>query len=84
MSDLTPMPTPSARRFNGDPFVSRGESFQAKVKIRFIVDKQIDGEWVAMARLADLSRVEELSSALGGMIRVQDLAAGTATEKEYE
>lgn len=45
-----------------------------KIKIRYLVEKKIDGEWVPMARLPENpERVEDLCWAFGGVIRVQDL-----------
>lgn len=64
------------------------DSFHAvKLKIRYLVEKKIDGEWVLMARLGEhAERIEDLCWAFGGVIRVHDLVTPTATveEKDFE
>lgn len=58
-----------------------------KIKIRYLVEKKIEGEWVLMARLTeDPERVEDLCWALGGLIRVKDLLTGGVCipEKDFE
>ena len=74
MSDLAaPMPVPKPLL----PF-SREVNFTAgysqKVKIRYLVEKRIDEQWVVMARLsAESDRMLELCRALGGSCCVQDI-----------
>lgn len=58
--------------------LSREASFTAgyaqKIKIRYLVEKRIDDQWVVMARLsAESDRMLELCQALGGSVRVQDI-----------
>lgn len=62
-------------------------SHLTKLKIRYLVEKKIDGEWVPMARLSEHpERVEDLCWALGGVIRVQDLVTLSIwiEEKDFE
>lgn len=93
MSDLIPsMPRPLSppsslpQRFHGEAFRSREDpGFPIKIRVRYLVEKLIDGQWLVMARLPDSAdRIPELSEALGGLIRVQDLVTGqTLPEKDY-
>lgn len=94
MSELTtPMPVPSAKRFNGAAVMDGPRSgsddnggYAAKIKIRFLIEKELAGEWVPMARLsAESDRMRELCEALGGKIRVLDLVTQSyVVEEEFE
>ncbi len=55
-------------------FGSEEVEVEVKIKMRYVVEKEIDGAWVAMARLGTESdRLVPLCEALGGKIRVHDL-----------
>lgn len=91
MPDLIhPMPVPSSKRFNGGMLFGSeggdGAGYAAKIKIRFLIEKELEGEWVAMARLsAEGDRMKELCEALGGKIRVLDLVTQSyVVEQEFE
>ncbi len=52
------------------------QAYIAKLKFRYLVEKELEGAWVPMARLsaeAELDRIRELAFALGGHVRVEDL-----------
>lgn len=90
MSDLArPMPDSFSKRQSGVALLGDGQDsggFAAKIKIRFLVEKFIDNEWLMMARLPEAAdRITELCEALGGKIRVLDVASGLMVlEEEFE
>lgn len=62
--------------------------FVSKIKIRYTVEKEMEGVWVLMARLpteADLDRLPGLCAAFGGNIRVEDVSLHEyVLRKEFE
>jgi hypothetical protein len=86
------MPRPGAPRFQYGREPSSAYdlhtpdfSHTVKLKIRYVIDKEIEGRWVTMARLTEAAdRIPELCQALGGKIRIQDLVTQGVTEEEYD
>lgn len=62
--------------------------FAAKIRVRYLVEKFIEGAWVLMARLpteSEPDQMEDLCSALGGKIRVEDVTRHELVlDKEFE
>jgi hypothetical protein len=79
------MPAPLPNRLDGFAGDST-EAFASKIKIRFVVEKLIDEEWVTMARLSEeADRIQELCEAIGGKIRVLDLVKQVhVVDEEFE
>ncbi len=56
-------------------------TFVSKIKVRYLVEKLIEGAWVLMARLpvdCEPDQMSNLCAALGGAVRVEDI-----TRHEY-
>lgn len=88
MSDLNPM-HPARSKLDGVAVLNENSGgFASKMKIRYLVEKEIDGQWIIMARLSgEADRITELCEALGGKIRVLDLAGQKSVvvlQEEFE
>lgn len=58
--------------------------YVAKIRIRYLVEKELDGQWVAMARLpAETEGMLSLCEALGGNIRVEDVSRSTEAQRAF-
>ena len=77
----TPSHSPSAARTDPDAI-----GFAAKIRVRYLVEKFIEGQWVSMARFPDgADRMLELCQAIGGTLRVQDLnTLNYVIDQEFE
>ena len=54
----------------------RSPAYVAKIRVRYLVEKFIEGAWVLMARLpaeSESDQMENLCAALGGKVRVEDV-----------
>jgi len=62
--------------------------FIAKIKVRYLVEKFLEGSWVLMARFPDGSDPEQrenLCWAMGGKVRVEDVTRHEyVLDKEFE
>jgi hypothetical protein len=62
--------------------------FIAKIKVRYLVEKFLEGAWVLMARFPDGSepdQMENLCWAMGGKVRVEDVIRHEyVLDKEFE
>ena len=60
----------------------------AKIKVRYLVEKFLEGAWVLMARFPEGSepdQMENLCWAIGGTVRVQDVTRHEyVLDKEFE
>jgi hypothetical protein len=60
----------------------------AKIRVRYLVEKLIEGAWVLMARLpveSELDQMENLCFAIGGTVRVEDVTRHEyVLDKEFE
>lgn len=58
--------------------------YVSKIRIRYLVEKELDGQWVAMARLpAEAEGMLSLCETLGGKIRVEDVTRSTTLRREF-
>lgn len=51
-------------------------TFISKIKVRYLVEKLMAGDWVLMARLpadCEPDQMSNLCAALGGVVRVEDI-----------
>lgn len=62
--------------------------FAAKIRVKYLVEKFMEGAWVLMARLPATSEPEQMENlcfALGGKVRVEDVTLHTyVIEEEFE
>jgi hypothetical protein len=63
-------------------------AYVAKIRVRYLVEKFIEGAWVLMARLpaeSESDQMENLCSALGGKVRVEDVTSKVfVIDQEFE
>lgn len=63
-------------------------SYVSKLKVRYLIEKNLNGQWILMARMSsgvDLDRLREIGFAFGGWIRVQDVQLGSiALQEQFE